>query len=206
MNAAFTKEGFRALRFSWIALALAVAASAGLAAGSYWYLQKEKRESVSAAERLKVAKARTEAIKREIEDMRASSAIFQDLLDRGVLQEERRLDFIERLDRLKALHKLDTLEYEIEPQRVLTLAGGRVFHSLDVMGTRVTLRFKALHEGDAIAFIEDLAKPSRGFNALSSCHLQRVERVAEDVTSPRVEGSCAMERVSLKDKVAHRAN
>jgi hypothetical protein len=138
--------------------------------------------------------------------MRASSEIFQDLLDRGVLQEERRLDFIERLDRLKSVHKLDTLEYDIEPQRVLTLAGGRVFNSLDVMGTRVKLRFKALHEGDALAFLEDLAKPTRGFNAMSSCHLQGVERVGEDVTSPRVEGSCALERISLKDKVANRAN
>lgn len=206
MNAIFSKEGFRALRFSWIALALALAASAALAAGSYWYLQKEKRQNISAAERLKVAKARAEAIKREIEDMRASSEIFQDLLDRGVLQEERRLDFIERLDRLKSDHKLDSLEYEIEPQRVLTLAGGRVFNSLDVMGTRVKLRFKALHEGDALAFLEDLAKPARGFNAMSSCHLQGVEGVGENVTSPRVEGSCALERISLKDKVATRAN
>lgn len=205
MNVIFSKEGSRALRFSWIALALAVVASIGLGFGSYWYLQKEKRDSVASAGRLKTAKARNEAVKRELEDMRTSSTIFQDLLDKGVLQEERRLDLIERLDQLKVNHRLDSLEYDVEPQRVLTLAGSRVFNSLDVMGTRVKVRFRALHEGDALAFLEDLSKPPRGFNAMSRCHLKGVERVAADVSNPRVEGDCALEWISLKDKVTTRA-
>jgi len=206
MKAVFSQEGFRTLRLSWIALALAVFASGALGFGSYWYLQKEKRDSVVSAGRLSAAKARTEAIKREIEDMRTSSKLFQDLLDKGVLQEERRLDFIERLDQLKAGHRIDSLEYDIEPQRLLTLAGGRVFHSLDVMGTRVRFRFKALHEGDALAFLEELSNPPRGFNAISRCHLQRIERASTDFSNPRVEGSCSLERISLKDKATARAS
>ncbi|MDH4065364.1 MAG: hypothetical protein OEW19_13275 [Acidobacteriota bacterium] len=206
MSAVFSKDGVRGLRISWVLLALALVTSAALAAGSYWFLQQEKRDAITLAKRLQQSKARNDAVKREIEDMRASSTVFQDLLDRGILQEGSRLDFIERLDQLKNSHGLINLEYEIDPQRVLTLADGRVFNALDVMGSRVKLRLKALHEGDALAFLEDLSTPKRGFNAMSRCHLQRIERASADVSSPRVEASCTMEWISLKDKVKANAS
>jgi len=206
MNAVFSKEGSKALRGAWIVLALAVAFGAALAYGSYWYLQQEKKDTVASTRRLQEAKARTEAVRRELEDLRTSSKVFQGLLDRGVLQEERRLDFIERLDQLKTTHRLASLEYDIDPQRVLPLAGGRVFNSLDVMGSRVKLRFKALHEGDALAFLEDLSSPPRGFNAMSRCHLFRIERAGGDLASPRVEANCTLEWISLRDKGKSRAS
>ena len=206
MNAVFSKEGSRALRVSWVLLALALATSAGLGYGSYLYLQKEKQENVASAKRLQESRVRTEAVKREIEDLRTSSKVFQDLLDRGVLQEERRLDFIERLDQLKTRHRLANLDYDIDPQRILPLPGGRVFNSLDVMGSRVKIRFKTLHEGDALAFLEDLSSPPRGFNAMNRCHLLRVERADADLASPRVEANCALEWISLRDKGKARAN
>ena len=206
MKAVFSQEGSRALRGAWALLALAAVAGAGLAYASYWYLQKEKQDIIASTKRLQEARARTEAVKRELEDLRTSSQVFQGLLDRGVLQEERRLDFIERLDQLKTRHRLATLEYDIDPQRVLPLAGGRVFNSLDVMGSRVKIRFKALHEGDALAFLEDLSAPPRGFNAMSRCHLFRVERSGADLASPRIEANCALEWISLKDKGKARAS
>ncbi len=206
MNAVFSKEGNRALRLSWVVLVVAIAAALAMGFGSYWYLQKEKRDGVQSARNLQEAKARTDAVKREIEDMRASSQVFQGLLDRGILQEERRLDFIERLDALKVRHRLISLEYDIDPQRVLPLAGGRVFNALEVMGSKVKVRLKALHEGDALAFLEDLATPARGFHALSRCQLKRVERVAADVSNPRIEADCTLEWISLKDKGKARAN
>lgn len=206
MNAVFSKEGRRALRVSWVLLALAVAVSAGLGYGSYWYLQKEKQENIASARRLQESRVRTEAVKREIEDLRTSSKVFQDLLDRGVLQEERRLDFIERLDQLKTRHQLASLEYDINPQRILPLPGGRVFNSLDVMGSQVKIRFKTLHEGDALAFLEELSSPPRGFNAMNRCHLLNVDRAGADMASPRVEANCALEWISLRDKGKARAN
>ncbi len=106
MSAVFSKDGVRGLRISWVLLALAVVSAAAVAFGSYWFLQQEKRDGLTLAKRLQQSKARNDAVKREIEDMRASSKVFQDLLDRGILQEGSRLDFIERLDQLKNSHRL----------------------------------------------------------------------------------------------------
>lgn len=206
MSAVFSKDGVRGLRISWVLLALAVVSAAAVAFGSYWFLQQEKRDGLTLGKRLQQSRARNDAVKREIEDMKASSKVFQDLLDRGILQEGSRLDFLERLDQLKNSHRLTSLEYDIDPQRPLKLADGRVFNALDVMGSRVKLRVRALHEGDALAFLEEMSTPKRGFNAVSRCHLQRIERATADVSSPRIEANCTMEWISLKDKVKSNAN
>jgi hypothetical protein len=205
LSAVFSKQGFGHLRVAWLALGVATAVAIALALGSYWYLQNGKQESLASARRLQGARTLTDAVKREFEDLRVSSRLYEDLVNRGILQEESRLDLVERLDALRTRHKLLGLEYEIEPQRPLPLAGGRVFNAVDVMGSQVKLRAQALHEGDALAFLEDLAVPPRGFNPLDRCHLRRIERVGVELNSARVEADCTLEWISLKDKGTARA-
>ncbi|MBL0142723.1 MAG: hypothetical protein IPP91_11635 [Betaproteobacteria bacterium] len=206
MNVMFSKEGFRSLRIAWVILGLAIVAAAAVAWGSLLYLQKEKRDDISSKRALAEAQARVNAAKREREDLKSSSEIFEDLVKRGILQEESRLDLIERLDRLKTRHHLLGLEYEIAAQRPLPLAGGRVFNAVEVLGSRVKVHALALHEGDALAFLEDLAKPERGFNPLSRCTLRKMAVGAVSATGPRVEAECTLEWISLKDKRGNRAN
>lgn len=205
MSGLFSKAGLRSLRVSWAILGLAIAAAAGLAWGSHWYLEKEKFDDVSSRRALRDAQLRVESAKRERDDLKASSEIFQDLVKRGILLDENRLDLIERLDRLKTRHHLIGLEYEVGAQRPLQLAGGRVFNAVDVLGSRVKMRARALHEGDALAFLDDLAKPAQGFNPLARCTLRKVEAGAATVFSARVEADCTLEWISLKDKRGSRA-
>lgn len=206
MNLLFSKEGVRSLRLAWVILGLATLAAAGLAWGSHWYLQKEKLDGLASKRELGEAQARVEAAKRERDDLQASSQIFQGLVNRGILREEGRLDLIERLDRLKARHHLLGLEYEIAAQRPLPLPGGRVFNAIDVLGSRVKVRALALHEGDALDFLEDLASPDRGFNPLSRCDMRRIDAQNATEVSPRVEAECVLEWISLKDKRGNGAN
>lgn len=206
MNVVFSKEGFRALRVAWVILALAVVAAGVLAWGSHVYVQMGKRSEASSQRALSEAQARVEAAKRERDDLKESAEIFQALVNRGILNEESRLDLIERLDSLKSRHKLLGLEYEIAAQRPLPLAGGRVFNAVDVLGSRVKLRALALHEADALAFFEDLANPPRGFNPLSQCVMRKMPVGSETAIAPRIEAECTLEWVSLKDKRGSRAN
>ncbi|MCW5592777.1 MAG: hypothetical protein KIS74_11815 [Burkholderiales bacterium] len=206
MNVVFSKEGFKRLRFSWLILGVSIVAAVASAWGSHLYLEKEKRDGLSSRRQLAEAQARVEAAKRERDDLKASAEIFQDLVKRGILGEESRLDFVERLERLKERHRLLALEFEIAPQRPLPLAGGRVFSAVDVLGSRVKVKVQALHEGDALAFLEDLAKPSRGFNPASRCKLRKLETGATAAAMARVEAECVLEWISLKDKRGNRAS
>lgn len=206
MNFAFSREGSRLLRVAWVTLALAIAVACGLAWGGYWYEQKEKRDHEVSKRQLGEAQARLANARREREDLRNSAEVFKDLVARGILKEESRLDLFDRLHALKVRHRLLGLDYEIAPQRPLPLAGGRAFEAVDVLGSRVRVKALALHEGDALAFLEELSNPPKGFNPASRCTLRRLEATRDDASAPRVEAQCVLEWISLKDKRGARAN
>jgi hypothetical protein len=199
MKQLFSREGLRALRASWILLALSIVAAAGFAAGSQWYYEREMRDSANSGRRLQEARARVESARRERDSLVESSEVFRSLVERGLLQSERRLDLVELVNGLRARHQLLALDYEIAPQRALQLAGGRVFSSVDVLASRVKLRARALHEGDILGFIEGLTRTPHGFYPVDRCVLRRVEAAAEAI-QPRVEADCTLEWITLKEK------
>lgn len=205
MNIVFTKVGLRRLTVAWVILGAAMAAAAAIAWGSHVYLQIEKRDGITSKRQLSDVLARVEAAKRERDDLKASSEIYDDLVKHGILLEENRLDLIERFERLKTRHQLIGLDYEISPQRPLPLAGGRIFNAVDVLGSRVKVKVQALHEGDALAFLDDLAKPERGFNPLSHCALRRIDAGAATTSAARIDADCTLEWITLKDKRGSRA-
>lgn len=205
MSIATSKEGFAFLRLAWIALALAIAAAAFLSWTGYWYLGNEKRNDAALKREMGAIQGRVNTARRERDDLQQSAQMFQGLMQQGILQEESRLELIERLDRLKVRHRLLGLEYEISPQRTLPATGGRVLEAIQILSSRVKVKVIALHEGDAIAFLDELAKPPRGFNPIQSCKLRRLEQGAVAQMEARVEAECELEWVTLKDKRGARA-
>ena len=204
MKQAFTGEGLRILRGSWLLLALSILASAAIVAASQWYVAREGRLRAGSEQRLREAQTRLAAAQRERDSLQESSEVFRMLVDRGLLQSESRLDLVELVNALRSRHQLFALDYEIAPQRALQMAGGRVFPAVDVLASRVKLRMRALHEGDVIAFVEDLSESRQGFYPLDRCALRRAEGAAAPGLAPRVEAECAFEWITLKEKNANR--
>ena len=199
MKHLFSAEGFRAMRVSWALLAVAIVAGAAIVAGSHWYAQKEKRDGADSGRRLQDARTRLDGARRERESLQESEGVFRTLVDRGLLQGERRLELVELVNGLRARHQV-TLDYEIAPQRPLALAGGRVFASVDVLASRVKLKARALHEGDILGFIDALTRNPQGFYPIDRCSMKRIEVAAADSLQPRVEADCTLEWITLKEK------
>jgi hypothetical protein len=199
MNHVFTAEGFRAMRMSWTILVLALVAGAAIVAGSHWYAQKEKRDSAESGRRLQEARARLDNARHERASLHESADVFRTLVDRGLLQTERRLELVELVNTLRARYQI-MLDYEIAPQRPLALAGGRVFSSVDVLASRVKLKARALHEGDVLAFIDSLTRNPQGFYPVDRCSMKRIEVADPESLAPRVEADCTLEWITLKEK------
>jgi hypothetical protein len=199
MNHLFSAEGMRTLRVSWALLALALLAGAGIVSGSHWYAQKEKRDSADSGRRLQEARSRLDSARRERDSLQESQDVFRTLMDRGLLQGERRLELVELVNTLRARHQI-ALDYEVAPQRTLALAGGRVFASVDVLASRVKLKARALHEGDILAFVDSLTRNPQGFYPIDRCSMKRIEVAAADSLQPRVEADCTLEWITLKEK------
>ena len=198
-NQVFSKPGLVFLRAPIVFLVLALAAGAAIVAGSKWYAEKEKRESADSGRRLQEARARVDSARRERDNLVQSAEVFRTLMDRGLLQGERRLDLVELVNSLRARHQLAALDYEIAPQRPLQLAGGRGFGSIDVLASRVKLRARALHEGDLLGFVEDLTQTPQGFYPIDRCTIRRIEAAADSI-QPRVESECTLEWITLREK------
>lgn len=199
MKQLFTQEGRRLLLPSWLLLALSILAGAGIVAGSHWYLEKEKRDSAGSARRVQEARARLDGARRERDSLHESADVFRTLVERGLLQNERRLDLVELVNQLRARHQLYALEYEISPQRTLELAGGRVFNSVDVLASRVRLRARALHEGDLLAFVSALSQTPQGFYPVDRCLLRRTDSPLDSL-QPHVDADCTLEWITLREK------
>ena len=200
MSVLFSKAGLTALRGPLITFGAMITAAAAIAISSYMYLEFERRDDRSMEQRLAQAKARLETARKEQEDMRTSAETFRVLLDRGVLTEERRIDLIEMVDRLKAEYHLTSLDYEVLPQRPLLLPGARAFKAIDVLATRVKFRLQAPHDGDLLGFIDSLSKHPRSFFNLERCVLQRVEAGTQSGVQARVEAECWLEWITVRDK------
>jgi len=203
MSQVFSADGFREMRLAWAALAVSIAAGAGIVAGGHWYGEKEKRDSADYAKRLREARARVESVRRERDNLQQSADVFRTLVDRGMLQTESRLDVVELLNTLRVRFQL-VLDYEIAPQRTLALPGGRLFPSVDVLASRVKIKARALHEGDMLGFIEALESSSRGFYPVDRCSMRRVEVADPRSLQPHIEAECTLEWITLKDKHANR--
>jgi hypothetical protein len=201
MNPVFSREGARALATSWVLLLLAIATGIALVLGSNWYQQREKRESANSSRRLQEARTRLEAARRERDSLQQSSDVFRTLVERGLLQSERRLELVELVNALQSRHHLFGLDYEVAPQRTLQLSGGRVFTAVDVLSSRVKLRARALHEGDVVAFMDELTHSRQGFYPVDRCVMRRTE-ASGDMLQPRIEAECWLEWITLKDKRA----
>ncbi|HSN20091.1 MAG TPA: hypothetical protein VLS49_05405 [Usitatibacter sp.] len=199
MSPVFTAEGWKALRGAWLVLALAVAAGAVFVYGSHWYGLKEKRDSIAAGRSLEEARARLDRARRERDNLNESADVFRMLVARGLLEREHRLDLVEKVNALRSRHQLFSLDYEIAPQRALPLAGGRVFPSVDVLASRVKLRARALHEGDVLAFIDELSRSRQGFYPVDRCTLRRIAGPADELVA-HVEADCTLEWITLRDK------
>jgi hypothetical protein len=199
----FSRAGFTALRASWAILAVSVVLAAGVAAGSHWFLERQKRESAALARRTAEASSRVDTARRERESLVQSVDVFRTLVERGLLQTERRLDLVELLNTLRTRHQLFGLDYEIGAQRPLALAGGAAFTAVEVLASRVKLRARALHEGDLLDFIEALSQSRQGFYPVDRCVIRRVDTQADaGLLQPRIEADCTMEWITMKERRA----
>lgn len=204
MSQVFSRNGLLALRVPIAMLALSIAASAGIVFGSRWYSDREKREAADSGRKLQEARARLDSARRERDNLVQSSETFRALVERGLLQGERRLDLVELVSSLRSRYQLAALDYEVAPQRPLQLGGMRAFDSVDVLASRVKLRARALHEGDMLGFLDELSHTPQGFYPVDRCTLRRVDAPADSI-QPRIEADCTLEWITLREKRGPRA-
>lgn len=144
-----------------------------------------KRSEIQA----KLANARNEE-----QELREKFSRYENIMARGYIGGERRLDWVEQIRKIKAARKLLDVQYELEPQHVLdnsTAASGYEF-----MVSNMKLQMPLLHEEDLLNFLADLRDNIRAYTRLMSCS---VVRQTTPGSSAQLMADCSIDWITLRE-------
>lgn len=195
-------------RLQWAIAFLVIMAMLG--AGSVWSVLQMKKSGerdfkVTAAARseiqTKLARAREEQA-----ELRDKISRFQALKSRGYIGAEQRLDWIEAIARIKTARRIGKLDYEFAPQRpadAAVLPGGASAGGFEIMSSQMRMQAHLLHEGELLAFLDDLRNAVQALIQVRSCSMERItrsgDRAADRVGGSQVKAECTLEWITLKE-------
>lgn len=137
----------------------------------------------------KLANARTEQ-----QDIIEYLARYQQLAATGMMREERRLDWIEQLERARAEFHLTDLSYELLAQQPLPVTALEPL-TVTAGASRMRVNLGLLHEGELIDFLRALKARERGLFLVKRCRLERQPAGADKLN---VNAECLLDWITLK--------
>ena len=181
-------------------LALCVALVAlGLAA-----LLAARQGAGAAAEANRVARADRTAIQARLvraEQEGAAAQVklgrYRELLDR--VHPEDRLEWVERIEQIRAARQLIDLRYELAPRQALDGKAAPSGHQF--MLSTMKLRMQLLHEEDLLGFLRDLAGGVHALLRLRACSVERLPAAdeARDV-APLLKAECTIDWITMRER------
>jgi hypothetical protein len=137
----------------------------------------------------------------EEREIREKLVDYRRLLARGVIGDERRLEWVETIGQIKNDHKLSEIKYQIEPQRTLELPGITASSELEFRVSALKVNMQLLHEGDLMVFIDGLRRKLKAHVLVRSCSMQRVDHSGQEGgIAPRLRADCIIDLVTIRDK------
>lgn len=156
----------------------------------------------SSLAQLQARQAREAAVKRyaQITDQQRQivqyQARFLQLQQRGLIGDERRLDWIEAIKQSQAARQLAPITYAIEAQQPLQLENSFDSAGYQLLASRMTLHMEALHEIDLLDLLGDLQR-SGGFFTVQECSIKRGGMTASATQASALLADCTLNWLSL---------
>jgi hypothetical protein len=137
----------------------------------------------------------------EEREIRERLVDYRKLLDRGVIGDEQRLDWVERIGEIKTARKLFDVRYSIDAQRAVEYPGVAAGGDVEFLASSMKLDMSLLHEEDLFRFLDDLRRAISAHVVVRSCTLQRSDRpTTERGLAPRLQATCDIDLVTIRDR------
>lgn len=164
--------------------------------GSWQYRHMVEVEQDSAQRSLNAARAQLDNARAQQKYFNENQATYGELKTRGLFGEEKRLDWIETIKRLRDRHRIFTIDYDIAAQRRF----GADALNVAAFYSKIELKFALLHEQDLLDFLADFKTQAPGIFLLDSCALKRQSSGLTSGLEPELVGTCTMQWITVKEK------
>lgn len=168
-----TRKNLLSMRIALILLALSIITGLGLNFGGILFERRQQERHAQAQQRLDVARQNHASTAAEQENIHRYLAPYQTLLATKQIGEERRLDWIDALSRIREKRKFFPLEYDIASRRPYSFTELPAAKNLEISASRMNLKFSLLHEGDFLTLLSDLRAKKVGLFTLDHCDIAR---------------------------------
>lgn len=158
--------------------------------------KKEANETLEVTQRARDAAAsRYAQVDSEKRDIRNYQQRFVALRQRGLVGDERRLEWLDAIRQTQEQLKLAPLSYEIEPQQTVHLESPLDLGDFELQGSRMRLHMELLHELDLFNFFQTLRQHS--YFAVQDCSIKRLGVVAGSSSAPTLGADCTLNWITL---------
>jgi len=136
----------------------------------------------------------------EEREIRARMGDYQALRERGVIGQERRLDWLDAVKNVKNERGIFDMRYSIESQRPLEYPGYKQVPGVEFLESRMKLESDLLHEGDLFTMLADLRAKFAPYVIVRSCTLTPYPQARNDLYGPHVRAECLLDLVTIQDQ------
>lgn len=191
-------DDFSLLRGALLFLLAAAIISLGGWVGSWQYRKMAESEQDAAQRSLSAARAQLANARSQQQFFAENRSIYAELAAKGLFADEKRLDWIEAVNKLRDRHRIFNIEYELAPQQRFA----NEITYVAAFASKIDLKFALLHEQDLLDFLADFKKEAPGTFVLDSCALSRSVKGEPKPNEPNLSGNCTMQWITVKEKTS----
>lgn len=133
----------------------------------------------------------------EEKELRDKIARFRQFEAQGLVGQEHRLDWIERIRTIKTERRLLNVQYELAPQQPMPGQGSG--GDFQFMVSTMVIRMELVHEEDLLSFLGDLKSGVQAMIRVRHCRVERISRVGlEAASGAQLKSECELEWITLR--------
>ena len=190
---------WKVLRTALLTITASLISSGLLLGGSFYFADEMKKKFIRENASFRSASSRYLAIDEEERLIKEYHPVFVDLYHKGILDKERRLDWIEALKSIGDQINPPVLNYQIATQELYTPAFPVNLGRYQLHASTMSLTMQLLHEGDLFRLFASLDEEAQSIYHLSSCHLQRSsDAITADADVPNIRAQCELKWFTIK--------
>ena len=153
------------------------------------YVSQAHHQQQTGQRQLSEARSRLAAAQDDRQNMATYAREYSEMLQRKIIGNDQRLDWIEDLEKINRQNKVLDFKYSISPQQPYTPALPLESGNFELKLSPMSLQFDLLHEQQLINFL-DLLRNSQGWFVLDHCALERNSAVPENSLASHLKAEC----------------